>query len=107
VQTVAGGGALTVTVSATPLNTQQNNSLSVLRFADPADGGGNVRNAEVTINGQRHTGSFTYTVPPATHELTFTVRRATAGQATTVPFAVVDGCGTWKTFVGGGTGAGF
>jgi hypothetical protein len=46
-------------------------------------------------------------VPPGTVEVTFTVERVTAGQPTTVFLAVVDGCGTWKTFVGGGTGAAF
>jgi hypothetical protein len=37
----------------------------------------------------------------------FTVERVTPGQPTTVPLTVVDGCGEWKTFVGGGSGAGF
>ena len=37
----------------------------------------------------------------------FTVERVTPGQATMVPFTVVDGCGEWQTFVGGGTAAGF
>jgi hypothetical protein len=33
--------------------------------------------------------------------------RQAAGQATTVPFVVTDNCGPWKSFVGGGTAAGF
>ena len=37
--------------------------------------------------------------------LTFTVRRAQAGQATTVPILVFDSCGSWPTFVGGGPAA--
>jgi hypothetical protein len=36
-----------------------------------------------------------------------TVSRVTAGQATTIPLIVVDGCGEWPTFVGGGASAGF
>jgi hypothetical protein len=35
------------------------------------------------------------------------IRRVTPGQATTIPLVIVDGCGEWKTFVGGGTAAGF
>jgi hypothetical protein len=35
----------------------------------------------------------------------FTVRRTTAGQAAQVPFVVVDGCGEWPSFVGGGPNA--
>jgi hypothetical protein len=35
-------------------------------------------------------------------QTTFTVRRATAGQAFTVPLTVVDGCGDWPAFVGRG-----
>jgi hypothetical protein len=34
--------------------------------------------------------------------LTFSVIRAAGGQATTVPLTLVDDCGDWKTFVGGG-----
>jgi hypothetical protein len=45
------------------------------------------------------------TLPPGTTSYTFYVRRATAGQATTVSFTVTDSCGTWPTFVGGGPGA--
>ena len=34
-------------------------------------------------------------------------REGLPGQPAMVPFTVVDGCGEWKTFVGGGTAAGF
>jgi hypothetical protein len=47
-------------------------------------------------------GSRTVTLPLETRSLTFTVHHAQAGAATTVPFTVVDGCGSWPTFVGGG-----
>jgi hypothetical protein len=33
---------------------------------------------------------------------TFTFRQATTTQAATIPLTVVDSCGTWPTFVGGG-----
>ena len=42
---------------------------------------------------------------PAT--FAFTVRRQTAGQSVTVPIVVVDLCGSWQTFVGGGPAARF
>jgi hypothetical protein len=35
------------------------------------------------------------------------VERTTLNQATAIPSAVVDGRGTWRTFIGGGTSAGF
>jgi len=35
------------------------------------------------------------------------VRRRVAGQPTTVPLVITDGCGTWETLVGGGVGAAF
>jgi hypothetical protein len=47
-------------------------------------------------------GNFTVTFPPGTQQATFYVLRQTAGQATTVPLTVIDGCGAWPTFVGGG-----
>jgi hypothetical protein len=106
-QPVAGGGKLQVTIRATALEGLTNNRLHEIRFGDPGNGVGNLQNARVTLTGQPHTSSFTYAVPPGTVEVTFTVERVTAGQPTTVFLAVVDGCGTWKTFVGGGTGAAF
>ena len=45
------------------------------------------------------------TLPPGTTQVSFTVRRVTAGQGTTVPLTVVDGCGEWSTIVGGGPSA--
>jgi len=43
-------------------------------------------------------------VPDGATELTFRVRRNGPG-AVYVPLVVVDGCGSWQTFVGGGAGA--
>jgi large repetitive protein len=97
---VAGGGKLSVHVEATPLNTQQNNPLQRIVF-------GTLQNAKVTLNGQTIASGQTYTAPANSIGADFTVERVTAGQPTTVPFTVVDGCGEWKTFVGGGTAAGF
>jgi hypothetical protein len=99
-QPVAGGGKLQVHIEATQLNTGQNNRVSELRF-------GQLANARVTLNGQTVSDNQTVTLPANMFGADFTVERVTPGQATTVPFTVVDGCGEWKTFVGGGAGASF
>jgi hypothetical protein len=97
---VPSGGALQVAIELTPLNTSQNNRLTAIRF-------GAFQNARVTLNGQAVTSGQTVNAPANSVELDFTVARATPGQATTVFFTVVDTCGEWQTFVGGGTAAGF
>jgi len=96
----ASGGKLNVHVQATPLNTLEHNTLTEVRF-------GQLQNAKVTLNGQTIASGQTYTVPANSVGVDFTVERVAAGQATTVPFVVVDGCGQWPTFVGGGAAAGF
>ncbi|HYU03223.1 MAG TPA: hypothetical protein VEL02_05190 [Jatrophihabitantaceae bacterium] len=50
-------------------------------------------------------GNLTVPLPAGTQQASLTVRRATTGQATTLPLVVVDDCGPWPTFVGGGIGA--
>ena len=46
---------------------------------------------------------FVVSVTPGTTTYTFYVRRATAGQATTITFGVRDNCGiVWPSLVGGG-----
>lgn len=52
-------------------------------------------------------GATSYSAPDGATEATFAVRRASGGQPATVPLIVADRCGTWETFVGGGTAAGF
>ena len=94
------GDRLLVRVEATPLNTQQPNTLKQIRF-------GAFQNARVTLNGQAVGSGQTVTPPANASAVDFSVERVTPGQATTVPLTVVDGCGEWPTFVGGGTGAGF
>ena len=65
------------------------------------------QNAKVTLNGQAIASGQTVAAPPGVFALTFTVERAMPGRAATVPLTVVDGCGAWPTFVGGGPAAGF
>lgn len=96
----AGGGALAVHVESSALNTPANNPLQRIQF-------GTLQNATVTLNGQPVTSGQTVTLTPGVVLADFTVRRVTAGQPTTVPFTVVDACGEWPTFVGGGASAGF
>jgi hypothetical protein len=97
---VPGAGKLQVHVEATPMNTGQNNRLQSVTV-------GTLQNAKVTLNGQVLTSGQTYAVPANTVGVDFTVERETPGQPTTVPLTVVDGCGSWPTFVGGGAAAGF
>ena len=87
-------------VSSTPVDPGTNNPLHQIRFETPT-------NATIVANGQAHTAAFVLTPPPNTFKTTFTVQRITSGQPVMVPFVVVDACGDWKTFVGGGANAGF
>ncbi|MGE3910845.1 MAG: glycosyl hydrolase family 28-related protein [Chloroflexota bacterium] len=97
--TPAGPGALQVTLTVTRPAAAPNNTIQQLQF-------GPAQNATIEIGGQtRPGGNFTLNLPPGTQQVTFTVRRQTAGQPATAPFAVVDDCGAWFTFVGGGPNA--
>ncbi len=73
-------------------------SLQSLRF-------GAATNALIDIGSQvGMSGNFSVALPASTTQTTFIVRRAGPGAAT-VPFTVVDACGDWPTFVGGGDAA--
>jgi hypothetical protein len=100
VQTQAqpGRGALQVTITPTALNTSAPNTITSLRF-------GQFQNATVTLNGQAIASGQTVALSPAQSTVVLTVGRQSAGQPTTVPFTVVDTCGEWPTFVGGGPNA--
>jgi len=94
-----GDGRLQVTITAGTAGPNGANRLAELRFGAGA-------NALVDVAGQ--TGkSGAFSVPLTDHpaSLTFFVRRATPGQATTVPLTIVDSCGDWPTLVGGGPSA--
>ena len=67
-------------------------------------------NAVVNVSGgPANVSTFTSSIiqPNVTATMQLTIRRAVAGQPTTVPLVVTDGCGSWETLVGGGTSAGF
>lgn len=93
-------GTLVATVRVTRSAAAPNNTLRQLQF-------GQLRNAQIEMNGETRTGAnFVISLPPGAESATFVVRRlpATAPSAT-VPFVVVDDCGGWDTFVGGGASA--
>jgi hypothetical protein len=96
--TPIGGGRLQVTVTATTNPGQATNTATSIQF-------GQSTGAEVEI-GPRPADSrpFTFTPPAGATQATFIVHR-TAGGPVQTPFTVIDGCGEWRTFVGGGASA--
>lgn len=97
--TPAGAGRLQVTITAGAATSGGANWLRWLRF-----GAGS--NALVDAGSTAGSpGSFTLSLGPGTTSASFFVRRATPGQATTLPLTAGDDCGEWPTFVGGGPGA--
>jgi chitinase len=94
-----GDGRLEVTVTAGTDVPNFTNRLTQIQF-----GAGS--NALIDIGGQTgRTGDFAVLLSDRPTSLTFQVRRDVAGRAATVPLTVVDDCGTWPTFVGGGPAA--
>ena len=100
VNVVPGGGRLQVTLSAIAAG----NLLRNVQFGAP---GRPLDNALIDLPDGRVglSGSFAQAINPPATSYIFFVRRATAGQPTTVPIVVTDNCGTWPTFVGGGASA--
>ena len=95
----AGGGRLQVTARAGTSPLLPDNRLRAIRL-------GAATNALVDVAGRTNlTGNIEVPLPADTRDVTLVVRRASPGAATTVPLVVVDGCGDWPTFVGGGPGA--
>lgn len=94
-----GGGALVARVESHAVN-GQTNRIQQIRF-------GSFQNARVTLDGQNVVSGQTVAVTGGPTSVELTVQRQTPGQATTVPFVVVDGCGESSLFVGGGPAAGF
>ena len=85
-------------VEATPLGTNQNNFLLQIRV-DQAD------NATVRINGTPVAVGATFPVPASQVLVQLAITKTVATQPGTVQLTVVDGCGEWRTFVGGGANA--
>lgn len=92
----AGSGRRQVSLQAGVNSTVPENWLTRVRF-------GPTRNAVIDVPGGSVglAGQFDVTLPPASPAFSFFVRRTAAGSIM-VPFTVVDACGDWPTFVGGG-----
>ena len=56
----------------------------------------------VRPGGQPQPSASTWTLPPDTRTVSFDVQRIVDGQAVTGTLTVVDSCGEWPAFVGGG-----
>jgi CSLREA domain-containing protein len=94
-----GNGLLEVVLAAGTSPDQPNNLLSALRFT-------RLDNARVSLDGQApRTDPFDVSLTPGRQSVTMTVERVQGNVATTVVYEVVDLCGTWPSFVGGGPGA--
>jgi hypothetical protein len=94
------GAGLTITVNVSGVG-------NAIRYLQVGPGG--AQNAQVTFTGTKSEaqGTTSYVPSAISTTTTFQLQRQAPGQATTLTFAVVDGCGAWKSLVGGGTGAGF
>jgi hypothetical protein len=94
-----GDGRLRVTIGSTvPVGTPANRLIAIEFKAGT--------NSLVDIAGQTgRTGAFMIPLNDRPSATTFFVGRATSGQPVQLPFAVIDDCGPWQTFVGGGAGA--
>jgi uncharacterized protein YkwD len=89
-------GVLEVTVTAGTETGPTRNTLAAIRL-------GSVRNGTVDVTGYgRAASDSTVRMASGAQQVTMVVRRATPGAATTVPLVLTDGCGEWRTFVGGG-----
>jgi thermitase len=93
-------GTLTVGVSAGAASSGTNR-LQQLRFGVSTNAVLQAGSSAPT--GQ--TGGFTISLPNAPSSYSFTIVRQTPGTTVTVPLTVVDSCGEWHTFVGGGPNA--
>ena len=83
-------------------------SIDHIQFGEP---GKSFDNAQVSVTSPSggpsgQTTGFTYTPPPGTASVSLTIQRlAPTGGATVNPVRLYDGCGEWRTFVGGGPNA--
>jgi hypothetical protein len=94
--TRTGAGLLHATLTAGTSVGTPSNALTAVRILS-------VANAEVNnLNGQSHLRSGQVALP-SVQQASLDVQRLAAG-AFTVQIEVTDGCGPWKTLVGGGPG---
>jgi hypothetical protein len=89
-----GGGKLSVTLEATGAG----NGLREIRI-------GAARNALVEVAGSAGASGFSVALTGSPASVGGTITRVRPGEAVFVPLVVVDQCGEWRTFVGGGPNA--
>jgi hypothetical protein len=100
VSTSAHAGRLHVTITAGTSAALPNNALQIVRFGTATNARIDVRDGPTGL-----TGDFTQSPPSNTRTIEFNVSRQQVGASSTVPLVVVDACGEWSTFVGGGPDA--
>jgi subtilisin family serine protease len=97
--TPSGANRVQVTISTTGFDV----FLLSIQFGNPPVHPAVPTNALIDIGAQvGQSGSLRFGPPLGSRSITFFVRRATAGAATTVPLVVTDSCGPWPTLVGEG-----
>jgi hypothetical protein len=90
-----GPGRLRATITSTVSAAVPVNRLNSIRFLSTT-------NAVVDVAGRTNaSGAFSVALTNRPQTMSFTIRRVAPG-AMTVPLIVVDDCGEWRTFVGGG-----
>ena len=91
-------GTLVATISAHTDTYTPVNALTLLSFTRLAG-------ATVEIAGQVHPAPFQYGFLNGAPSASFIVRRTAGSSSATVELTVMDACGPWNTFVGGGPSA--
>ena len=94
----SGDGRLKVTLTSSGAG----NTLQSVRFEATNSALIDIPNG---VTGSR--GGFTQPLPGTSQTYEFFLRRETASQAATARFTVVDSCGDWTSFAGGGASAPF
>jgi hypothetical protein len=103
VQVAPGGGTLHTTITARDAGCAGgNNQLQSVRVTRLTNATVDVATSPVT---SVSTAPQTVPLPSLPASIALTVNRVTPGQAATVELVVIDGCGVWPTFVGGGPNA--
>jgi len=102
VTSAPSGGLLQVTTTTAGVG-------NAVRYIRTGAAAGQTINALASFPTQTSQDGATTTYVPQNvgASATFQVERQVPGFATTLPFVVTDGCGTWNSLAGGGAGAGF
>jgi hypothetical protein len=63
---------------------------------------GEARNATIDVGGLAGPADFSVTLSGTSASVVTVITRARAGETVHVPLVILDLCGDWRTFVGGG-----